>query len=203
MGKKLGRRDYLRHPCFQRRSFEMTGCINTPLRSKEDPAVSDQAHSAEAINAIQPLTQRTLWLALPPRFQGRTRQPEPMPYADLSSSQACLHIRSKAAASTETAFADLGHAVDLDLHEPVADSRHAGDCVPCSRSDQAHRTDPSDMSPRIIYEPTRRMSVNSLLVPPTRFQRRKRNQGRMQTASDNLISFEEIYVLPAREDSAI
>jgi hypothetical protein len=152
----------------------MAACINTPLNCKEDPAVSGQAHSAEAIIAIYPLTQeksKASWLAQLPRIQGRTRQPEPMPYADSSSSQACLHIRSKTAASTETAFTDRGQAVDLDLHEPVADTKHAGDSVP-SRLDQAHRTDPSDMSPCSIYEPTRWMPVNSLLAPPTRFQRR-------------------------------
>jgi hypothetical protein len=80
------------------------------------------------------------------------------------------------AASTETAFADRGHAVDLDLHGPVADTQHAGDSVP-NRLDQAHRTDLSDMSPWSIYEPTRWMSVNSLLAPPTRFQRRNGRSG--------------------------
>ena len=157
----------------------MTGSVNTLLKSKEDPTVSDQAHSAEAIDAMHLLAwgkSKTSWLALPPRFQGRTRQPEPMPYADSSSSQACLHIQSKAAACTETAFADLGHAVHLDLHEPVADTQHAGDSVP-NRLDQAHRTDLSDMSPCSIYEPTRWMPVNSLLAPPTRFQRRNGRSG--------------------------
>jgi hypothetical protein len=163
----------------------MSGCINTPLKShhtrKEDPAVSDQAHSAEAIDAIHASTRgksKTSWLAQPPRIQGRKRQPEPMPCADLSSSQdSCrFQIRSMTAASTETAFADRGHAVDLDLHGPVADTQHAGDSVP-NRLDQAHRTDLSDMSPWSIYEPTRWMSVNSLLAPPTRFQRRNGRSG--------------------------
>jgi hypothetical protein len=157
----------------------MTGCVNTPLKShhtsKEAPAVTDQTHSAEAINAMYTLTRgksKTSWLAQPPRIQGRKRQPEPMPFADSSSSQdhCRLQIRSKTAASTETAFADRGQAVDLDLHKPAADI-HAGDSVP-SRVDEAHQTDPSDMSLFGIYEPTRWMPVNSLLAPPTRFQRR-------------------------------